>query len=202
MADSKRLELVKLIKEAPSKQVENVFVGLTYIFAVLLLVFAIIPTINTIFQINKEIQEKQTVYKALENKIIALSSLDGQYNENLDKFKDLTLLYPTSGNFSLFLSNIDAVISRNNFVLDAISFSEYDRDTFQIKTSVVKPWSVRIVVSGKKVYLVTLLRDLEAMPMFPVIESLAYGTDIDEEGNTKYSITLRIYHVENPKFYE
>lgn len=202
MADSKRLELVKLIKEAPSKQVENVFVGLTYIFAVLLLVFAIIPTINTIFQINKEIQEKQTVYKALENKIIALSSLDGQYNENLDKFKDLTLLYPTSGNFSLFLSNIDAVISRNNFVLDAISFSEYDRDTFQIKTSVVKPWSVRIVVSGKKVYLVTLLRDLEAMPMFPVIESLAYGTDIDDEGNTKYSITLRIYHVENPKFYE
>lgn len=202
MADSKRLKLVKLIKEAPSKQVENVFVGLTYIFAVLLLVFAIIPTINTIFQINKEIQEKQTVYKALENKIIALSSLDGQYNENLDKFKDLTLLYPTSGNFSLFLSNIDAVISRNNFVLDAISFSEYDRDTFQIKTSVVKPWSVRIVVSGKKVYLVTLLRDLEAMPMFPVIESLAYGTDIDDEGNTKYSITLRIYHVENPKFYE
>lgn len=202
MADSKRLELVKLIKEAPSKQVENVFVGLTYIFAVLLLIFAIIPTINTIFQINKEIQEKQTVYKALENKIIALSSLDGQYNENLDKFKDLTLLYPTSGNFSLFLSNIDAVISRNNFVLDAISFSEYDRDTFQIKTSVVKPWSVRIVVSGKKVYLVTLLRDLEAMPMFPVIESLAYGTDIDDEGNTKYSITLRIYHVENPKFYE
>ncbi|PKN02475.1 hypothetical protein CVU76_00330 [Candidatus Dojkabacteria bacterium HGW-Dojkabacteria-1] len=202
MADSKRVEFVRLIKEAPSKQVENVFIGLTYVLAILLLVFAIVPTINTIFQINREIQEKQTVYNALENKIIALSSLDEQYNENSEKFKDLTLLYPTSGNFSLFLSNIDAVVARNNFVLDAISFSEYDRDTFQINTSAIKPWSVRIAVSGKKVYLVTFLRELEAMPMFPVIESLAYGTDVDDEGNTKYSITLRIYHVENPKFYE
>jgi len=202
MADSKRVELVRLIKEAPSKQVENIFIGLTYVLAVLLLVFAIIPTVNTIFHINSQIQEKQIVYDALENKIVALSSLDEQYNESSKEFKDLTLLFPASGNFSLFLSNIDAVISRNNFVLEAISFSEYDRETFNVNTSVIKPWSVRMAVSGKKVYLVTLLRDLEAMPMFPVIESLAYGTDVDDEGNTKYSISLRIYHVDNPKFYE
>lgn len=199
---SKRLELANLIKKGPSKQIDSVFTGLTYIFAVLLLVFAIVPTVNTISSINKEIKEKNRVNESLENKISALASLDEQYIENKDSFKDLTLLFPASGNFSLFLSNIDAVVTRNNFILESISFSKYDRDTFNTKTTVLKPWSVRMSVSGKKVYLITLLRDLEAMPMFPVLESVSYGSEVDDDGNTRYSLSLRIYHVESPKFYE
>jgi hypothetical protein len=57
-------------------------------------------------------------------------------------------------------------------------------------------------VSGKKVYLITLLKDLEAMPMYPVIENVSYNSDVDEDGNTSYSLALRIYHIENAKFYE
>ena len=202
MADSKRLGFVNLIKNAPSKQMDNVFVGLTYILTLLLLVFAIIPTISTIFNINKEIKEKEGIYKALEEKVFALSSLDQEYNDKSSEFKDLSLLFPATGNFSLFLSNIDAVVARNNFILESISFTEYERDLFKAKTTALKPWTVRISVSGKQVYLITLLRDLEAMPMFPVVESLAYGKEVDDDGNTRYSISLRIYHVDNPKFYE
>ncbi len=199
---SKRLELANLIKKAPSKQVDSIFIGLTYLFSVLLLVFAIIPTINTISNINKEIKEKERVNESLENKIAALATLDEQYLENADEFKDLTLLFPASGNFSLFLSNIDAVVTRNNFILESISFSKYEKEIFNTKTAVLKPWSVRISVSGKKVYLVTLLRDLEAMPMFPVLEGVSYGSEVDDDGNTRYSLSLRIYHVDNAKFYE
>jgi len=205
MADqskNKRFEMSNLIKKAPSKSVENVFVGLTYILVVLLTVFAIIPTIKTINGINKEIKEKERISKALDEKIVALSSLDEEYIENTDAFKDLTLLFPSTGNFSLFLSNIDAVVSRNNFILKSISFSDYDRDLFTSKASVLEPWSVRMSVSGKKVYLITLLKDLEAMPMYPVIENVSYNSDVDEDGNTSYSLALRIYHIENAKFYE
>ncbi len=201
--ESRRFEIANLIKKAPSKQVDNVFIGLTYVIAILLLVFAIIPTVSAIFQINKEIKSKEVTQKALEDKLSALSSLDAEYIEKSSEFKDLSLLFPSTGNFSLFLSNIDAVIARNNFVLNTISFSEYDRETYKINTLSLKPWSVRMSVSGKKVYLITLLRDLEAMPMYPVIESLSYGEDADDAGNTRYSLTLRIYHIpDNPKFYD
>ncbi|MDX9738762.1 MAG: hypothetical protein RBT33_00150 [Candidatus Dojkabacteria bacterium] len=199
---SKRLELANLIKKAPSKQIDSVFIGLTYLLAVLLLVFAIVPTVNTIVNINKEIKEKGRINESLENKISALATLDEQYLDNTDAFKDLTLLFPASGNFSLFLSNIDAVVTRNNFILESISFSKYERDTFNTKTTVLKPWNVRMAVSGKKVYLITLLRDLEAMPMYPVLETVSYGSEVDDDGNTRYSISLRIYHVENDKFYD
>ncbi len=200
--ESKRLEVVQLIKNAPSKQIENVFTGMTYILGILLLVFAVIPTVKTISTVNSEIEEKERISLALENKIVALAALDDQYNENVESFRDLTLLFPASGNFSLFLSNIDAVVSRNNFILDSINFSEYDRDFFDLKTLVLKPWSVRMSVSGKKVYLVNFLKELESMPMYPVVESVSYGSEVDDAGNTKYSILLRIYHVDNDKFYE
>lgn len=201
--ESKRLETVNLIKNSPSKQMENIFVGLTYVVAILLLVFAVIPTVSTILQINKEIQEKERTQKALEEKLVALSSLDEEYNARLTEFQNLSLIFPSTGNFSLFLSNIDAVVARNNFVLNSISFSEYDKSTYDINTISLKPWSVRMTVSGKKVYLITLLRGLEDMPMYPVVESVSYGDDVDDDGNTRYSITLRIYHIpENPKFYD
>ncbi|MGI6423314.1 MAG: hypothetical protein ACOX0X_01660 [Candidatus Dojkabacteria bacterium] len=199
---SKRSEMVKLVSNLPSKQLESVFTGLTYVFAVLLIVFAVVPTIQTIFSINKEIKEKERVYKALEDKLVALSSLDEEYNDKSEEFKNLSLLFPSTGNFSLFLSNIDAVVSRNNFILDSISFSEYDRETYNVKSAALKPWSVRISVSGKKVYFVTLLRDLEAMPMYPVIENVSYSSEVDDNGNVRYSIGLRIYHIENSKFYD
>lgn len=201
--ESKRFETVKLIKNAPSQQLNGIFTGLTYVVAVLLLVFAIIPTVSTILEVNKEIQQKENTQKALEDKVVALSSLDDQYNNKSDQFKNLSLLFPSTGNFSLFLSNIDAVVSRNNFILNSIAFSDFDKDTYKINTLILKPWSVRMTVSGKKVYLITLLRDLEAMPMYPVIENISFSDEVDPDGNTRYSIMLRIYHIpENPKFYD
>ncbi len=203
MAESQRLNIVNLIKKPPSKQVQNIFIGLTYVISILLLVFAIVPTVNTILQINKEIKEKQRIHSALEQKLLALSELDEEYNGKNSEFKNLSLLFPATGNFSLFLSNIDAIVSRNNFVLEAISFSEYNRQDYDINTLSLQPSTVRLSVNGKKIYLITLLRDLEAMPMYPVIESVSYSEEVDQDGNTKYILSLRIYSVKNsPKFYD
>lgn len=205
MADnrsSNKLEYVRLVKEGPSKQRELVFVAATFIVSVILVVFAIKPTVDTILTVNREIKEKNRISEALDKKIEALSMLDDQYLESKDSFENLTLIYPTSGNFSLLLSNIDAIIARNNFILESVGFSEYDSENFRINTSVLKPWSVRLSVTGRKSNVINLLKDLENMPMYPVIESFSYNEKTDENGNIRYSVSLRIYHIENSLFYE
>ena len=201
LAKSSKVEYVKIIKDGPSKQAELIFTGLTFIFGTLLIVFAVVPTIKTVFTISA-IKEKERITVALKDKLKALTSLDEQYNEQESTFDDLSLVFPTSLNFSLLLSNMDAVVTRNNFILDSIGFSEYKKEGFDIKTASLEPYSVRISVSGKKVYLMNLLKDLEAMPMYPVIESINYGSDLDENGNTNYSLQLMIYHIENVNFYD
>jgi len=118
----RKVEFVGIAKKGPSKKAEMIFTGLTFIVAVLLIVFAIVPTVRTVTDINKEIKEKERITQALESKIKALNELDNQFNTNKETFKDISLIFPSSQNFSLFLANIDAIVTRNNFVLSSIGF--------------------------------------------------------------------------------
>lgn len=193
---------MKILRDSPSKKSMYYLSTFTFLVAVLLLVFAVRPTLLTITSINKEIKEKEGIHKALEDKIDAMVELDEQYNEHKDTLDTLELIFPTSGNFSLFLSNIDAVVSRNGFVLHGINFSDYEKEDFEISTSAVSPWTVRLNVVGPENNLDNLFDDFEAMPMYPVIENFTYSDKEETETRMKsFSIGMRIYHLENNKFY-
>jgi hypothetical protein len=198
--ERKQFSYIQFLKEPPSKTTMYYLAGFTIFVAILLVVFAIRPTILVITEINSEIKEKQRIYDALDKKIKAMVSLDEQYTEFNQELDSLQLIYPTSGNFSLFLSNIEAVVSRNGFALKGLSFTEYDSDLYDISTKVLSPWAVQVSVVGPSNNLDNLFDDLEAMPMYPVIDRLSYGQN-DEEGLKSYSLSMRIYHIENNKFY-
>ncbi|MCD4756027.1 hypothetical protein K8R20_00175 [bacterium] len=174
--------------------------GFTVLMAILLITFAIRPTLLTINGINKEIKEKEKIYEALDSKISALVQLDTQYVELSEDLDSLQLLYPTSGNFSLFMSNIDAVVSRNGFLLRSLSFTEYETDLYNVNTLVLSPWAVQISVMGPESNMDNLFEDLESMPMYPVIDRFSFGEE-EQDGSKKFSISMRIYHIENIKFY-
>jgi hypothetical protein len=201
-ATQKKVDYVKIVKKAGQKKIDLIFTGLTFIGGTLLIVFAIVPTIKTVQSINKEIKQKQEISLALKNKYEALTSLDNQYKQYKDIFDDIELIFPDAQNFSLFLANIDAVVTRNNFVLESIGFSENKTKDVEVDTQELIPFSVRLSVKGKKVYIISLLKDLEAMPMFPVVESISYSEEVNDDGNTGYSLSIRIYGVEEINFYE
>jgi hypothetical protein len=82
-----------------------------------------------------------------------------------------------------------------------LAFSEYKEDN-PVNTTVLEPWSVRLTVDGKKNNLVNLLRDLESLPMYPVIESISYSDKAETEETTNFTIHMRIYHVPVNNFYD
>ena len=57
-------------------------------------------------------------------------------------------------------------------------------------------------VKGREVNLINLLRDFEALPMYTVVEAVSYATQRDDEGLTSFSIVLRVYDIDNDKFYK
>ena len=204
--DSERkVEYVKIAKESPSKKIETIFIGLTYIVSILLIVFAVVPTFNTVKSIDKEIKQKERISAALKNKLQTLSSLDEQYNKNEKAFKDLALIFPADEQFSLFLANIEPIVTRNSFVLKTISFSKINKSsekTEELKTVVLVPYSVRLNIEGSKSNLIMLLKELESLPMYPVIDGISYSSKTEAEGITNYSITLRVYNIEDVNFYK
>lgn len=202
---ARKVEYVKMIKQGPGKKSELIFTGLTYIVAILLIVFAVVPTVKTVQSIDKEIRKKEQVSIALKDKLAALTSLDNQYNENKETFNNLTLIYPTSQNFSLLLANMDAIVTRKSFVLSSIGFSETTKakdSSYDLMLKELKPYSVRLSVNGSRINLINFLKDLEALPMYPVIESITYANDVDDKGNTDYAIMMRVYLIEKVNFYD
>ena len=180
-----------------------IFTGLTYIAAILLIVFAIVPTFRTIDRINSEIKSKEVTTKALKNKLATLTSLDSQYAQNKEVFDGISLVFPNNEDFSLFLANIDSVVSRNAFILNSIGFSKIKESSQEsdLNFLVLKPYSVSLNVAGNKSGLIPFLNSLEALPMYPVIERISYSNQTDTEGNTNYSISLRVYNIEEVNFY-
>jgi Tfp pilus assembly protein PilO len=198
--ERKQFQYIQFLKKSPSKTTMYYLAGFTILVAILLVIFAVRPTVLVIDKINSEIKEKQRIYDALDNKIEAMVSLDEQYTEFSKELDSLQLIFPTSGNFSLFLSNIEAAVSRNGFALKGLSFTEYDSDLYNVSTKVLAPWAVQVSVTGPSNNLDNLFNDLESMPMYPVIDRFSYGQN-DDEGFKSYSLSMRIYHIENNKFY-
>ena len=198
--ERKQFGYLRFLRNPPSKNTMYYLSGFTILVAILLIAFAVRPTLLVIDEISGEIKEKERIYEALDNKIDAMVQLDERYTEYSEELESLELIFPTSGNFSLFLSNIEAVVSRNSFTLKSLSFSEYDSDLYDLTSAVLSPWGVQISVKGLESNLDNLFDDLEAMPMYPVIDRFSYGQS-EEEGLKSFSISMRIYHIENNKFY-
>ena len=62
---SQKTEYAQIIKKGASKKVDMVFTGLTFIAATLLIVFAIVPTVQTVKDIDREIKKKEQMSAAL-----------------------------------------------------------------------------------------------------------------------------------------
>lgn len=194
-------EHIKLIKESPEKKRSYVFFGFTIIVIILLVVFAIRPTITTIARINEEIKEKERINNLLEKKIEALSELDKEYSANKEKFDDLELIFPAEENFSLLMANMGAIASRNGFSLGSISFNRY-RGNYSPTTRVLIPQTLSLGVRGRQSNIVAFLKELEDWPLYPEIESFSYSQQEDGDGTSSFAITLRIYSVGADKFYD
>jgi len=195
-------EYIKLIKESPEKKRGYIYAGVTVLASILLIIFAVRPTILKITQINLSIKEKGRLSTALDTKISTLSALDKQFEDVGEDLSALQLIYPSDGNFSLLLANINPILSRNGFYLGGISFDKYTDKNVAFAAKVLVPWSVKISTKGKPSNIINLLKDLEALPMFPVVESYSFTDQKDKDGLTGFSINLRIYKIDNANFYE
>lgn len=199
---SNTIDRINAIRESKSKTKSYITFGVSLLISILLIVFALKPTISTIINIRSEIKEKEKVSSQLKSKIDALASLDEEYKDNKEKFEMLEFVYPEGEEFILLMSNMESVVARNGFELKSIGFDKYDGETYALAPNVLSPYSMRISVAGDYSDLLPLLRDLESLPNYSVLESLSFSSQKDDQGNGNYSILLRIYGVKLIYFYE
>lgn len=176
------------------------FAIFTMIVVIVLIGGAIRPTIIKISQINNDIKVKKETNQQLENKIDALASLTNQYATKKLEIDTLPMVFPSQGNYSLIMSNIEQISKSNGFTVASINFGNTDK--VNLGTKVLKPWSVKINVSGDKANFIKYLQELEAMPMYPRINKLSFTQSYENGGRTQYSIELLLTRIEDSNFYQ
>ncbi|MCK9368821.1 hypothetical protein M0R04_02470 [Candidatus Dojkabacteria bacterium] len=194
----KRLDLIKMISGTVQAKTYS-FGAFTIIVAIILIAFAIRPTVIKIAEINQEIKEKNQIEQKLNDKLTALASLTNEYATNESDIKNLPLIFPSSGNFSLLLSNLEEVASINGFNLIGINFQKADK--FESNLIILKPWSARVTVKGNRANLIKLLEQVESMPMYPTITKVSYTDEVDNNGQAVYSFEIVIFKIDDSKFY-
>jgi Tfp pilus assembly protein PilO len=198
-----------------SQEVKNktyTFAGVTILVFSVLLIFAIQPTIATITKIMAEVEAKDVVNNQLTAKIDALSALETEYqgDPNADSlgyksvFQDMSLIFPTKGDFSFIMASIENLCSTDGFSIESISFDKVDlQDVSKMESSftVLKPWKVVLNLKGSKSNFVTLLQDIEELPNYPTVSRVIFTNQADENGDINFTVEIKVYKVEDPSFY-
>lgn len=194
------MERVNIVSDR-KKQVYS-FSLLTIVIVVALGVGAVKPSIETIMRLNGEIKEKKVTLETLDTKINTLNSLSLQYSDFEETAQDLKLVFPTNGDFSLFLANIENICRTYGFQLNTIGFgrSRFKAEVLNLQN--LKPVDVTLTVLGDKNDMIQLLQAFEEMPMYPIVRSVNFSNETSNEGLTNISISLVIYEIENETFYE
>lgn len=175
---------------------------LTAFVLLVLIVGAIRPSIATIIKLREDISQKELLLEDLTGKINTIAGLNIQFKEFETRSDEIRLVYPDTGDFSLVMANLEEIATRSGFELNSISFGGTSSD-FKLTSELFQAESVTLNVVGSQSSLPNLMKNLEAMPMYPAIDRVGFANNPDDDGNTEFNITIIVYQVhDRENFYQ
>lgn len=172
-----------------------IFIIITLIVLIVLITFPVRMMTVKVMQINNEIEGKRRIKEQLDEKIENLTQLNTEYQELREDLKDLPLIFPNQGDYSLFTTNLDEIAKANNFRLASVNFSEERTRRQDVPFETLNFWDANISVAGRRTDLIHLLEDIEKMPMLPTVNRVSFRNETDDDDLLNFTITVRIYGV-------
>ena len=130
MPKTKQQNLQQALIDFYNKPVAKVSLELFFsLFAIIFFaVFAIQPTLKTMTELVKEIEDKRALSEKMDQKIASLSTAQTQYQEYNDQFYLLEDAIPRSANLVSSLKMIEKLASESNLVISSINLSDVPDD--------------------------------------------------------------------------
>lgn len=131
MAKTRQEQLIAALNEFYHKPVARVSTELflSVVAVIFFAIFAIRPTLQTMADLVKEIQDKEKLSKQLDTKIASLGSAQEQYQKYADQLPLLDKAIPRTPLMLEGLKIIEKVASENNLIIQSISVSDLPDET-------------------------------------------------------------------------
>ena len=156
--------------------------------------FAIRPTLLTMSDLIKEIEDKRKLDQQLNQKIVALSSAQTEYLSLEPQLAVLDEAIPTSPQLLESLKILEKVASERRLVISTMSVSEIPDETAVTnpdRTLSRQTIAVKLIVEGEYLQIRQFIEDLRNTRRVFVVESVTFSTG-EERGFKKLSAVLTI----------
>ena len=176
---------------------------LTVFTTIFFAVFAIRPTLVTVAELLKTIEDQEEVVAKLKKKAASLASAQEEYSLNASTIERLDQAIPTDKEVQELISLIEATAADHQLVLDSMSVDEFEyRNNVSLPDTVTLP--VSISMSADYITLRDFLNDVVRLPRFISIDSIAFAqpeeesTEDSDDGSIKLAIRLSSHYMPLP----
>ncbi|HSX09244.1 MAG TPA: type 4a pilus biogenesis protein PilO [Candidatus Saccharimonadales bacterium] len=188
LSATKYREYLKLLPNIQQENTSNfVALVLTLIALCFFGIFAINPTLSTIFSLKKQLADDTAVDQQLETKINNLSSLEQQYNVLGSNLTNIYNAVPQNPNAPLLTAQVAAVAQKHNLTLTSYRVAEVQlvADT---KISKVQSFIFTLQVQGNYNDMIAFTQELSKLTRIITVESMEIGRTTQDNS---LELTLR-----------
>ena len=176
--------------------------GFTLFFALVLILFAIRPTITDIIRIRHQLKVYQNIAVKLDDKIDNIYNLSDIFDRNKMTLAYFDIYYPRNLDYSLFVANLEYITKDLGTKLMGVSYSEqmgsrYTKDSEKRGINAVVPVVFSITIQGDYNQLVAFLKRLEQTPFLPEILSMNYQASTPEKKQS-FTINVLLFRLKTP----
>ena len=175
--------------------------------------FALRPTLNTMSQLVKEIEDKRIVDDALTKKLAALNTAQSEYFTYKDRFAILETAVYENLTLQDTLFGIEYLAQKSGVSLQTLRIKEFpvgnlgdvvetkDTKTATVKKKVIGVYSVSLSFSGNYQNIVAFFKEVESVrPLFSIQSfSFSIRRDRSEQAQLNAGATLYTYGYVDPK---
>jgi Tfp pilus assembly protein PilO len=185
------------LNDAKNKQKATAYLYIIFSFVALSLfgVFAIGPTLATISDLNKQLEEKQVALQQLEEKNAALKSLGAQYISIQQDLRLIDGAIPQSPKVGELMRQLETLTLRNDLVVQKLDTGLMELYPAKNSNSPVFAYTFSISVLGAEQDINRFIGDVISMERIVGIDKLTTGKRFENVFTA--SLTGKAYFIKN-----
>lgn len=170
---------------------------------IVLAFFAIRPTLLTMSQLLKDIEDRKTTSEALSRKIAALSTLSTEFPGFRNEIALLNIVIPDTPDFDGFARRLEKIAADNNLIISSLQVSQIPPEAAFNPNAPAELTSFTVAVNFKGDYtkVRSAIQNLLNMDRYVTLESVVLNAKRDEIEKTNILLTtvnLRVWYYGTP----
>lgn len=191
LSKTKYLDFIARLEKEKAQQYASVI--LTFSALSIFGIFAINPTLSTIAQLHRQLEDTKAVDLKLQEKLNNLSSLQQQYQTLQPDLAYIQTALPETASVTLFTAKIQSLAATSDVAINGLSTG----DTLLTSTSSAKnvPESITfsVDIAGNREKVNEFLLGLSRLDRISTLEVFSVSTNSEKEKETVLSIRGKTY---------